>query len=175
GGPGGALPQPHRHADDVESLLDQQRRRERAVDAAAHGDDDTRARHLCASRAACAATSPGTRTTVVAGGPPAVPARAVLTEAARICSRTRWVAATLRSISARVVGGPRLKRTPPRAASVLQPSASRTCDGSPEPAAHAEPTDTATPSRSSAATSASPGTAAKPTCNVLARQSPLGL
>src|SRR4029079_9688211 len=109
-------PEPHRHTDDVVAGLDQQRHRQRAVDAAAHGDDD-----------------PFTR------GGHRHPATARRSPMPRARSTTRRSAVAAAATSAVVVCGPRLKRTPPRAALSSQPMARNTYDGSPDPAAQADP------------------------------------
>src|SRR5207253_8964694 len=64
--------------------------------------------------------------------------------------------ASTRSTSASVVPGPTLRRSPLRAVSGSLPIATRTCDGSAAPAAHAEPADTAMPARSRRTTRLSP-------------------
>src|SRR5438093_289196 len=60
------------------------------------------------------------------------------------------------SMPASVVAGPTLRRSPLRAVSGSLPMATRTCDGSAAPAAHAEPADTAMPARSRSTTRLSP-------------------
>src|SRR6516162_3406045 len=107
-----ALPQAHRDADHVVARFDQQRRRQRAVDAAAHGDHDTPS-----VRTAGAHASP------IAGAPYDAPADSPLRATARMRSTTRRTAATAASMSANVVAAPRLNRTPPRASPSSQPIA----------------------------------------------------
>src|SRR6478672_13083338 len=108
------------------TLLGEQRRGDRGVDASRHCDDDSH--------------SFGSFDHALAGG------RVRL----RSFSTMPGSTAITRSISASVLRAPRLKRIEFCVRCALKPMAFSTCDGSRVPDEQAEPVDTATPSRSSA-------------------------
>src|SRR5262249_43531852 len=92
-----ALPQPHRHTDDVIALFDQQRRSKRAVDAAAHRDYDA----LCTSRLLRIARWVRHKESRVAAG--AMPGSTLELKTVRMRLTTRPTAAAVASISSALV------------------------------------------------------------------------
>src|SRR5262249_40479704 len=100
--------------------------------------------------------------------PHATSARAV----ARTWATSRGSRSITASISLGVVVGPRLRRSPPRADSSSSPIARSTCEGSGAPAAHAEPSETATPARSRSTSKLSPAQPGKRTFTVFGSRGP---